>query len=50
MPETRYPAAGGKDEKVVTLGTTRAGRRLKVVTLQAEPDYIVAVADRDVDK
>ena len=34
-------------DKLVVLGATHSGRRLKIVVLVANPSFIVTVADRD---
>lgn len=48
QPETVYASAthGGR---LVVLGTTRGDRprRLKIVVLARDPEYVVTVADRD---
>lgn len=45
--QTTYASAQGPQPRLVVLGTTAAGRRLKVVVLQADPEFVVTVADRD---
>lgn len=45
-PETSYDSQGRSD-RVVVLGRTGAGRRLKVVVTRAEPTVVVTAADRD---
>ena len=45
-PETTYTSR--EDPRlVVVLGTTSAGRRLKLVVVGADPDTLITVADRD---
>jgi hypothetical protein len=50
-PETVYASATHHD-RLVILGTTRSHRprRLKVVVLAADPEYVVTVADRDSER
>lgn len=45
-PEVTYPSRTHEDRMVI-LGQTLAGRRLKVVVLAADPQTVVTVADRD---
>jgi hypothetical protein len=45
-PEIEYPSESFADRKVL-LGRTSKGRRLKVVVLKADPEYVITVADRD---
>lgn len=48
QPTTTYSSnRPGRADRTVILGTTASGRRLKVVVLTADPDYVVTVADRD---
>lgn len=42
----RYPSDDAPDRTVV-LGTTRNGRRLKVVVSTEDEQYVITVADRD---
>jgi hypothetical protein len=44
--QTQYPSEEA-DDRIVVLGTTENGRRLKIVVLRDDPNYIVTVADRD---
>lgn len=44
--ETRYPSADDPG-RVVTLGRTLDGRRLKIVTEADDMEAVVTVADRD---
>jgi hypothetical protein len=44
--ETEYPSADHPDRKVI-LGRTRRDRRLKVVVLVADEEFVITVADRD---
>lgn len=43
----RWPSDDYPDDRLVICGTTRNGRRLKVVVEVADPNYVVTVADRD---
>jgi uncharacterized DUF497 family protein len=45
--EIAYPSEEYPDERVVILGRTSAGRRLKVVVSAADNDVVITVADRD---
>lgn len=45
-PETTYPSPH-HDDRMVLLGATKAGRRLKIVVPAADPHVIITVADRD---
>ena len=45
-PETTYPSPH-RDDRLTVLGTTKTGRRLKIVVPRTEPHVIVTVADRD---
>ncbi len=45
-PQTTY-GSELYDDRVVVLGQTLAGRRLKIVVLKADPDHVITVADRD---
>lgn len=48
--QTSYPSSRpGRDDRTVILGRTTTGRRLKIVVVTATPDYIVTVADRDME-
>jgi hypothetical protein len=44
-PETTYPSPH-RDDRLTILGTTKTGRRLKIVVPRAEPYVIITVADR----
>jgi hypothetical protein len=44
---TVYLTGDIPDEKVVILGNTEHGRRLKIVVLQWDESYVITVADRD---
>ena len=46
--ETVYPSADDPDCSVV-LGSTSAGRRLKIVVQTDDQNYIVTAADRDAE-
>jgi hypothetical protein len=46
-PETTYPSDDYPDERTVVLGSTSAGRRLKVVVSQDDANDVITVADRD---
>lgn len=48
-PETQYESQQDPTRAMV-LGSTSAGRRLKVVVLVSDPDYVITVADRDADE
>jgi len=43
---TSYPSEDHPD-RTVNLGECKNGRRLKVVVLNADPQFVVTVADRD---
>lgn len=45
-PQTTYPSPR-REDRLTVLGTTRTGRRLKIVVPSAEPYVIITVADRD---
>ena len=46
-PEITYPSDSGQD-RIVLLGTCQPeGRRLKVVVLASDREFVVTVADRD---
>jgi Domain of unknown function (DUF4258) len=45
-PETTY-LSPHRDDRLTVLGTTKTGRRLKIVVPRAEPYVIITVADRD---
>jgi Domain of unknown function (DUF4258) len=45
-PGTTYTSPH-RDDRLTVLGTTKAGRRLKIVVPKAEPHVIITVADRD---
>jgi hypothetical protein len=47
--ETSYPSAQHPDTRLVVLGTTNTGRRLKVVVAQDDPHYVITAAARDED-
>jgi hypothetical protein len=44
--ETSYPSRR-KPDRLVVLGRTDSGRRLKIVVLVADEQFVVTVADRD---
>jgi hypothetical protein len=44
--ETTYPSEDPPDDRVVVLGRTVAGRRLKVVITVDDPEHVITVADR----
>lgn len=46
-PETTYPSEDYPDHRLVILGSTVAGRRLKVVVSRVDPEHVITVADRD---
>lgn len=46
-PDTTYPSEDYPDERIVVLGSTTAGRRLKVVVSRDDANYVITVADRD---
>lgn len=46
-PDTRYPSQEYPEQRTVLLGRTAGGKRLKVVVLTDDPEYVVTVADRD---
>jgi len=49
-PETTYPSADHPD-RTVYLGTCAlSSRRLKLVVLTADPETVITVADRDVER
>ena len=45
-PETTY-SSPRREDRITLLGTTKAGRRLKIVVPAADPHVIITVADRD---
>ena len=47
QPETTYPSEDYPDERIVVLGRTLSGRRLKIVTEAHNRECVVTVADRD---
>lgn len=44
--ETSYPSQR-RPHRLVVLGRTAAGRRLKVVVLAVDEEFVITVADRD---
>jgi uncharacterized protein DUF4258 len=46
-PETTYTQRRPDGDRLVVLGITVAGRRLKVVLRAADPDFVITTADRD---
>jgi uncharacterized DUF497 family protein len=46
-PETSYPSADYPEERLVILGSTDTGRRLKVVVPVDDNEMVITVADRD---
>lgn len=44
--ETSYPSRR-RSQRLVVLGRTAGGRRLKVVVLVADEEFVITVADRD---
>lgn len=44
---TTFPSAELPQERLVILGETRAGRRLKLVVLADDNEFVITVADRD---
>jgi uncharacterized DUF497 family protein len=49
-PETTYTQSKPDDDRLIILGTTAMGRRLKVVLRAADPDFVITTADRDEDQ
>ena len=49
-PETSYPSREYPDDRVVVLGSTSGGRRLKIVVLADDNEFVVTVADRDTEE
>jgi hypothetical protein len=46
-PQTTYRSSEpGKPDRIVILGATATGRRLKVVVDAADPQFVVTIADR----
>lgn len=45
-PQTTYRSASDPD-RLVVLSMLASGRRLKIVVLEADPEYVITVADRD---
>lgn len=43
----RYPSADYPEERVVILGDTQGGRRLKIVVPADDNETVITVADRD---
>jgi Domain of unknown function (DUF4258) len=48
-PETSYESRYRPD-RTVLLGSTQAGRRLKVVLTKDDPATVITVADRDIEE
>jgi hypothetical protein len=48
-PETTYPSSRRAD-RIILLGTTKAGRRLKIVVPAADTHVLITVADRDQER
>lgn len=46
---TTYPSDDDPEERQVHCGDTKAGRRLKVITLVTDSEFVITVADRDED-
>lgn len=44
---TTYSSADYPDDRLVILGETEAGRRLKIVVPQDDNEMVITVADRD---
>ena len=44
---TTFPSADLPQERLVILGETKAGRRLKLVVLADDNEFVITVADRD---
>jgi hypothetical protein len=45
--DTTYPSEDYPDERIVVLGHTLSGRRLKIVTEAHNRECVITVADRD---
>ena len=47
QPDTTYPSEDYPGERIVILGRTLSGRRLKIVTEAHNRECVITVADRD---